>query len=203
MKGVTVRLDCLDRGDDLFYRLNWLGKVRRRQRFEIFGRFVSESVPDERPRQFDCWLRLTDFPFLIIGSRWFRGSMVGKPSAMREIRLASSNIIAVHAPTRTPQVSGLWLGTNYPLAFDQPASPLVELESADGTRLFVCIAEIYRAHYFSIPRALPGVMQGLHRSAIDNPTFMAWEPALTRWVDEESRIATCRVVGSFLYQRRC
>ena len=190
MKPTIVRLPDFDRNDEHVYQLNWLGKVRRRgHRFEIFTRFVPEDTRRGRSRPYDCWVRLTDIPFLIADSRWYRGVMVRKPTNVREIRLWDTRIIKIHSLSMKPKEGALCFGSAYPIAFDRPASPVAEFEDEDGSRLFVPTTEIYRSHYFGIPRAQAGILHGLHRGGIANPSFEAWDPTLTSWTREEFGIA--------------
>ena len=51
------------------------------------------------------------------------------------------------------------------------------------------ITEIYRSHYFGIPRTQASIFHGLHRGGIDNPSFEAWDPALTSWTNKQVGIA--------------
>lgn len=186
----VVCLPELNRGDDRVYRLNWLGKVRRQgRRFEVFARFVAEPCPPRPARHFDAWIKLTDFPFLIAGSRWFRGVMIGKPLSLRTIRLASTKIVALHSLSKVPREGALCLGSIYPLSFDSPAAPVAEFEAAGGMRVFAGVPELYRSHYFGIPIALPSVLHGLHRGALANRSIAAWDNDLTHWLDRAGGVA--------------
>lgn len=190
MKPAIVRIPDFDPRDGRVYSLNWGGRLRRGpEQLEIFTRLVAEPQPGKPPKHVDRWVRLTDFPYLILGSRWYRGVMVGKPLGRRTIELKSSKIVKVHGVSCTPTEGRLWFGDDYRLAFDSPAAPVLEFESEEGDRIFLPLTELYRSHYFSIPRAIDSLVGGLVSGALDNPNIAAWDPGGTKWVDGSRLVA--------------
>lgn len=189
MKPAVVRLPDLDRKNHRVYILNWLGRVTYRdRRLRICASFVADPVTGGADSSFEAWIRLSDLPFLIIGSRWFRGVMVGKPLGLQTIELATTRIESVIGVSHSRPGRAL-LEHVHPLSGLKSPGPLLEFTAKDGARVFLPLAELYRSHYLCIPRTLQSITGGLIKDALSNPEFAAWDPADTHWIEEAAGIA--------------
>lgn len=196
MKASHVRLAALDGMDpERIYRLNWIKGCRWEDgRLEVQAVFVAESAHDPGNHLYR-WIKASDFPFLILDSRWYRGTMVGKPLGRRLLAFESANTRA-HGVTSSEVPNKLNLSPGYALASDSGNSPVLELaghykdsKGREPCRIYVPLSEVYRSHYFSIPTALPSILGGLINSPMSNSSLEAWNPEGTGWIDEGQREA--------------
>lgn len=102
MKSTIVRLPDFIRSDDHVYQLNWLEMVRRQgHRLEIFTRFVSEAISTSSQEHYDCWVRLTDLPFLILGSSGFARKTLGATLYFKDLTGGSFiGVLAMGLPNK-------------------------------------------------------------------------------------------------------
>ena len=201
----VAKLPEMERLGDREFVLNWIGQARRHTedptRYQVFTRF---AAPTGNARC-DTWISLDRFPFLILGSRWRRGVMVGKSlgartftvSADREPLWRDVSIIEGH--------DRLSFGLSYPLAFDRPAAPVLELRSRSGEILYAPLSEILRAHYFSVPRALPSLLGGQTLfETLAAQKLQAWHYPGTCWLDKSAGVAAIERARFITeYQARC
>lgn len=192
MSKQSIKLPYLDPGTDREYVLNWVGLSRRVGTvFEVFVRLVDGTG---RGAALDRWIPFDQFPFLILGSEWRRGTPVRLPVNSRSVTIQASQSSTWHSPTRSPKYGGLDFGAAYALAFDSPASPVLEVSASGGQEiLYVPLSEILRTHYLFEPRLLPSFLGGLLAfGQLSSANLEAWDPARTRWLDEKERFAQIR-----------
>ena len=184
----SVRLRAFEAPGSRDYTLNWLGSVRAVQddssRLEVFVRLAADRAVK------DTWVSLEHFPVLVLGSRWRSGVMVGKAIASRTFSVLQPDPPTWHEPSRKPDDGRISFGEDYPLLMDNPASPVLEVPTATGEILLVPASEVLRAHYFSVHRAIPGILACLPAlGRLSSPALEAWHPEGTFWIDEGSRHA--------------
>lgn len=178
------------------YGLNWLKATRwTRGQLEIQALFVPDGS-DRSEDYLTCWIRASDFPFLILGSRWYRSVMVGKPLGLRRLKIPNAQSFRVRGVDPTGEGDKLGLRPAYMLAEGKGNNPVLEFEGFDAEdedespyRIYLPLTEAYRSHYFDINVALPSIFGGLVSGAMKNPGFEAWDPAGTEWIDRNSREA--------------
>ena len=191
MTATVVRLPDFDPNDGNTYVLNWVGLARRdpakSSRYQVFVRFLDKAG---KASSLDWWVSFLYFPFLILGSEWHRGVMVGKPTSSTALSFEVHSPPVWHLPSKAAREGYLCFGEGYPLAFDTPAAPVLEIATRNNEILYVPLSEILRAHYFFLPRAIPSLLGGLivlgHMAV---QTMEAWRPDETRWIDKEEGIA--------------
>lgn len=197
MNAVHVRLAALKHtSPDKVYRLNWLRGTRwHRGQLEIQAVFVPEGSASSA-EDVVAWIRASDFPFLILDSRWYRGVMVGKPFGLRRLVIREAQKRHLRGVSRDADSSKLTLARAYPLAEGGGNNPVLEFqgfdegdEHGDGYRVYLPLTETYRSAYFDLPIALPSIIGGLINGAMHNPAFEAWDPQGTHWVDQVAGVA--------------
>ncbi len=197
MKAAHVRLAALsDIDPDVIYRLNWIKRCRWQDgRLEVQAVFADEGSSDPSDHLYR-WIKASDFPFLIIGSRWYRGAMVGKPLVRKRLVLKSTATKPRGVTTSGEDPKKLSLAPAYKLVSDTGNTVVLELSGHDEgsidkepSRIYLPLSEVYRSHYFSIPSALPSVLGGLINGAFSNESLQAWDPEGTGWINEVTREA--------------
>ncbi|WP_447936326.1 hypothetical protein [Thermomonas fusca] len=208
MKAKHVRLAALrDTRPDRTYRLSWLRGTRWiNGQLEIQAIFVAESL--EPADVVPCWIRASDFPFLILGSRWYRGVMVGKPLGLRRLLIPKAQSYRPRGVAMLSDGKKLNVHPSYALAEGGGNNPVLEFEGFDEgdehpLRTYLPLTEVYRSTYFGIPIALPGILGGLISGAMANPRFEPWDPDGTAWIDRprEARITPARALPQELAKR--
>lgn len=211
VKAKHVRLAALrDIPPDWTYRLSWLRGTRWiNGQLEIQAIFVAESL--EPADVVSRWIRASDFPFLILGSRWYRGIMVGKPLGLRRLAVPKAQNYRPRGITTLGGGYKLNVHPFYALAEGGGNNPVLELEGFEEgneyehpLRIYLPLTEVYRSNYFGIPVALPGILGGLISGAIAHPRFEAWDPNGTDWIDRsarEARITPARALPQELAKR--
>lgn len=206
-----VRLAALrDALPDRTYRLSWLRGTRWiNGQLEIQAIFVAESLGPADV--FSCWIRASDFPFLILGSRWYRGVMVGKPLGLRRLIIPKAQDYRPRGVAMLSDGEKLNVHPSYALAEGGGNNPVLEFEGFEEgdehdhpLRTYLPLTEVYRSTYFGIPVALPGILGGLISGAMANPRFEPWDPDGTAWIDRtarEARITPARALPQELAKR--
>ena len=171
--------------------LNWIGQARRHPndhaRYQVFVRFAALSTNT----RCDAWVSLDRFPLLILGSRWRQGLMVGKPLGVRTFTICADREPNWQDVSMTENPRRLCFGLGYPLTFDRPASPVLQVNSRRGEILYLPLSELLRSHYFSIPRALPSLLGGqMLFGSLASQGLQAWHAAGTGWLDKAAGIAS-------------
>lgn len=203
------------RAGDRLYRLNWLkGSRWNKGRLEINACFVPEDTRAGEP--LEIWFRASDFPLLILGSRWYRGVMVGKPLGLRHLILKSARIIQVRGVAPAADDKKLLLAPSYLLADTRGNLPVLELEGFDerdeaksASRIYLPLSEAYRSHYLNIQPAIASITGGLINGALTNPGFMAWDPVATHWLMKRQewrglpRLPGCRTSSRSVWHVFC
>lgn len=212
VKAQHVRLVALQNAlPGITYNLSWLRGTRwNNGELEIQAIFVPER-PHSSANNFSCWIRVSDFPFLILGSRWHRGIMVGKPLGLRRLTIPKAKNYRPRGVTTIDDGDKLNIYPSYVLAEGRGNNPVLEFEGFEEGdeyghpyRIYLPLTEVYRSTYFGIPVALPGILGGLINGAMTNPRFEAWDPDGTDWIDwpaREARITPARSLPHELAKR--
>jgi hypothetical protein len=187
MPSPIVRLTEIDAADDRVYVLNWLGLARRspvdHESYEVFVRFVDQ---EGKSKPQDRWIRFECFPFLLLGSEWRNGIMVGKPAGVRWVNLDAKPRLTWHRLSKTSKPGFLTFDRYYPLAIDNPAAPVLEISTRQREILYVPLSELLRSHYLFDARLLPSFLGGLiGTGSLAAPSLQAWDPDSneTCWVE--------------------
>lgn len=197
MKASHVRLASLKGASrDRVYQLNWLKGCRwAKKRLEVQVVFIPEDSSDPQHCLYR-WVRATDFPFLIVGSRWYRGVMVGKPLGLRRLRIPNAQSMRVHGLTTSGDPNKIDLAPAWALRDSNGNCPVLEFQGfSEGDqkgpayRIFLPLSEAYRSHYFNVPVAIPSILGGLISGTMSNPSFEAWDPEGTHWIDRAAGLA--------------
>ena len=137
------------------------------------------------------WVALERAWLLVLESRWLGGRIAALPFGVRGFTLRPNGVpMWIHAPIGKDRSRANSYRSD--TAQNQETDLWLQLRTARDETVYLPLWELLRAHYLSIPRAIPSLMGGLlSLGTLAGSDLQAWGEG-TGWRDKDKGVAAFR-----------